>query len=129
MTDREHLAAMAQALVRDGLLKRRRGGWYEVLLDVHRLPEHARCQVTEIQQITRHTGETILARTLLNQVPAPPAGDAPSPTAESTGPSALGLTRRHMGRLRSNGRGSVPRRFAGACLNRGSVSFLFDTWA
>jgi hypothetical protein len=65
MTDREQLAAMAQALVRDGVLKRRRGGWYEVLINVHLLPEPARRQVTEIQQITRHTGDTILARTVL----------------------------------------------------------------
>ncbi len=31
LTDREHLASMVWTLVRDGLLTRRRGGWYEVL--------------------------------------------------------------------------------------------------
>ena len=32
LTDSDQLAHMAEALVRDGLLKRRRGGWYEVIV-------------------------------------------------------------------------------------------------
>ena len=39
----------AQALVRDGLLKRRRGGWYEVVGgDISRTPEHAGRHVNEV---------------------------------------------------------------------------------
>src|ERR1700681_991326 len=66
LTDREHLASMAWALVRDGLLKRRRGGWYEVVGgNIALIPEHAGRQVSKIQQHTRRRGDTILACTLL----------------------------------------------------------------
>jgi hypothetical protein len=66
LTDREHLAQMADALVRDGLLTRRRGGWYEVLGGhMGLLPEDAGRQVDQIQHITRRRGDTILASTVL----------------------------------------------------------------
>ena len=68
LTDREHLASMAWALVRDGLLKRRRGGWYEVVGgDIGRIREYAGRHVNEFQQHTRRRGDTILACTLLNK--------------------------------------------------------------
>jgi hypothetical protein len=66
LTDREHLAQMADALVRDGLLRRRRGGWYDVVGgDFGLLPEEAGRQVDEIQQITHRNGDTILGQTVL----------------------------------------------------------------